>query len=94
MPSNIELSDIEMSIVNAKSREFTILTYINKAKKQYDCVFIDCMPSFGMITVNSLADADNVNIPVQAHYHPDKEHDKAHQDHFKSTYADQSQIAD
>ena len=72
MPANIELSALEMSLVNAMSREFTLRTYVNEAKKNYDVVLIDCMPSLGMITINALAAADSVIIPVQAHYLPAK----------------------
>lgn len=55
MPANIELSAMEMSWVNAMSREFTLRTYVNEVKKNYDTVLIDCMPSLGMITINALA---------------------------------------
>ena len=72
MPANIELSALEMSLVNAMSREFTLRAYVNEAKKNYDAVLIDCMPSLGMITINALAAADSVIIPVQAHYFPAK----------------------
>ena len=72
MPANIELSALEMSLVNAMSREFTLKTYVNEAKQHYDVILIDCMPSLGMITVNALAAADSVIIPVQAHYLPAK----------------------
>ncbi len=72
MPANIELSALEMSLVTAMSREFTLRTYVNEAKKHYDVVLIDCMPSLGMITINALAAADSVIIPVQAHYLPAK----------------------
>ena len=72
MPANIELSALEMSLVNAMSREFTLRTYVNEVKRHYDVVLIDCMPSLGMITVNALAAADSVIIPVQAHYLPAK----------------------
>ena len=46
MPSNIELSAMEMTLVNAMSREFTLRTYVNEAKKNYDVVLIDRVPSF------------------------------------------------
>ena len=68
MPANIELSALEMSLVNAMSREFTLRTYVNEAKKHYDVVLIDCMPSLGMITINALAAADSVLIPTIPHY--------------------------
>lgn len=72
LPSNIELSAMEMTLVTAMSREYTLRSYVNEAKKNYDVVLIDCMPSLGMITINALAAADSVIIPVQAHYLPAK----------------------
>ncbi len=80
MPANIELSALEMSLVNAMSREFTLRTYVNEAK-HYDVVLIDCMLSLGMITINALAAADSVIIPVQAHYLPRQGHDPAYENH-------------
>lgn len=70
IPANIELSGMEMSLVNAMSREFTMRSYLNDLKKDYDYILIDCMPSLGMLTINALAAADSVIIPVQAHYLP------------------------
>lgn len=70
IPANIELSGMEMSLVNAMSREFTMKTYLNELKKDYEYILIDCMPSLGMLTINSLAASDSVIIPVQAHYLP------------------------
>ena len=70
VPANIELSTMEMTLVNAMSREFTMKNYLNRLKKDYDIILIDCMPSLGMLTVNALAAADSVIIPVQAHYLP------------------------
>ncbi len=72
MPANIELSAIEVSLVNTMSREIILRNYLNEVRKNYDYVLIDCMPSLGMITVNALAAADSVIIPVQAHYLPAK----------------------
>ncbi len=72
MPGNIELSAIEVSLVNTMSRETILRTYINTVKDRYDYVLIDCMPSLGMMTINALAAADSVIIPVQAHYLPVK----------------------
>mgnify|MGYP001157662736 FL=1 len=72
MPANIELSAMEVSLVNTMSREIVLRNYLNEVKGKYDYVLIDCMPSLGMITVNALAAADSVIIPVQAHYLPAK----------------------
>jgi chromosome partitioning protein len=72
MPGNIELSAIEVSLVNTMSRETVLRSYINTVKEKYDYVLIDCMPSLGMMTINALAAADSVIIPVQAHYLPAK----------------------
>jgi len=72
MPGNIELSAIEVSLVNTMSRETVLRSYIDTVKPNYDYVLIDCMPSLGMMTINALAAADSVIIPVQAHYLPAK----------------------
>lgn len=72
MPANIELSSMEVSLVNAMSRETILKQYLDTIKKDYDFILLDCMPSLGMLTVNALAAADNVLIPVQAAYLPAK----------------------
>jgi chromosome partitioning protein len=72
LPSSIELSGMEMTLVTAMSREFTLREYLNRVKDGYDYVLIDCMPSLGMITINALAAADSVIVPVQAQYLPAK----------------------
>lgn len=72
VPANIELSGMEVSLVNAMSRESILKQYIDTVKKQYDYVILDCMPSLGMLTINALAAADSVIIPVQAQYLPAK----------------------
>ncbi len=68
LPVNIELSGIEVSLVNIISRETILREYINCVSKEYDYILIDCMPSLGMITINALACADSVIIPVQVAY--------------------------
>ena len=72
VPANIGLSALEVSLVNALSRETILKRYIDMVKDSYDFVLIDCMPSLGMITINALVAADYVLIPVQAHYLPAK----------------------
>lgn len=72
LPANIELSGMEVSLVNAMSRETILKQYLDTMRKQYDFILLDCMPSLGMLTVNALASADSVIIPVQAQYLPAK----------------------
>ena len=72
VPSNLELSALEMSLVTAMSRESVMKNYLSQVKNNYDYVLIDCMPSLGMITLNALTAADSVIIPVQAQYLPAK----------------------
>lgn len=72
IPSNIELSGMEVVLANTMSRETVLRTYLNEIKRQYDYILIDCSPSLGMITLNALTAADKVIIPVQAHFLPVK----------------------
>jgi chromosome partitioning protein len=72
LPGNIELSAVEVTIVNAMSREGILRQYIEQVRKNYDYILIDCMPSLGMMTINALTSADSVIIPVQAQYLPVK----------------------
>lgn len=72
IPSNLDLSSMEASLVNAMSREKVLDTILRDIKSNYDYILIDCMPSLGMLTVNALTAADKVIIPVQAQYLPAK----------------------
>ena len=65
LPANIELSGMEIRLINAMSRESVLRTYINAVKPHYDYILIDCMPSLGIMPLNSLAAADSVIIPSQ-----------------------------
>ena len=68
IPTNLELASMEVSLVNAMSRESTMKNCIEPLKEKYDFILIDCMPSLGMITINALACADKVIIPVQSEF--------------------------
>lgn len=68
IPANITLSGMEVSLVNAMSRETVLRQLLEPLKSQYDYILLDCMPSLGMLTVNALAASDQVLIPVQANY--------------------------
>ena len=72
LPSNLELSAMEMSLVGVMNRERVLKGYVDRIRNSFDYVLIDCMPSLGMITINALAASDSVIIPVQAHYLPAK----------------------
>ena len=68
LPANIELSGLEVTLVNTMSRETILRDYLNSVREQYDVILLDCCPSLGMLTINALAAADEVLIPMQAHY--------------------------
>lgn len=72
MPGNIELSGLEVSLVNVMSREMVLRSYIEIVRDLYDYILIDCTPSLGMMTINALTCADSILIPVQAAYLPVK----------------------
>ena len=68
LPANIELSGVEVTLVNIMSREMVLREYLNSIRDRYDVILLDCCPSLGMLTINALAAADEVIIPAQAHY--------------------------
>ena len=70
IPSSIELSGIEMSLINTMSREFTLKSYLDCIKHEYDNIIIDCPPSLSMLTINALAAADSVICFCQAKFQP------------------------
>ena len=65
IPSNLDLSALAVSLVNAMSREYTMRNCLKDIKNNCDYILIDCMPSLEMITLNAMASADKVIIPVQ-----------------------------
>ena len=69
---DIQLSGMEVSLVNAMSRETILRQYLDTLKGQYSHILIDCQPSLGMLTVNALAAANRIIVPVQAEYLPAK----------------------
>lgn len=72
LPANIELSGLEISIINVMRREMIMSEYLDIVRERYDYILIDCMPALSMITINALACADSILIPVQAAYLPIK----------------------
>ena len=72
IPANLDLSALEMSLVNAMNRESTLKNCLTSLKGNYDYIIIDSQPSLGMLAINVLATADKVIIPVQTQYLPAK----------------------
>ena len=68
IPSNLDLSAMEIPLMSAMNREFVFRNCLKDVKDKYDYILIDCMPSLGMITINALATSDKVIIPVQTQY--------------------------
>ncbi len=65
LPSDINLVGAEVELVSISKREFVMKHVIAQIRDDYDYIFIDCLPSLGLITVNALTAADSVIIPVQ-----------------------------
>jgi len=68
VPSHINLVGTEIELVDVPEREKVMLHALQKVRKKYDYILIDCPPSLGLITLNSLTAADAVLIPVQCEY--------------------------
>ena len=68
MPSNIQLSGYEISLINEYGREVMLKQYIDAVRLNYDYILIDCAPSLSVLTVNALVAADSVLIPTQPQY--------------------------
>lgn len=68
IPSSLNLSALETSLAYAMSREYTLRNCLSVIKDNYDYILLDCQPSLGMLTINALASADSVLIPVQSQY--------------------------
>ena len=69
IPSNISLAGAEFDLYQLDDREYRLKKQLEEIKGKYDYIFIDCPPSLGMITVNALAAADAVIIPMQCEYY-------------------------
>ncbi|MAZ92813.1 MAG: chromosome partitioning protein ParA [Lentimicrobiaceae bacterium] len=68
LPAHIDLVGAEIEIINMPGREKLMANVLEKVKHKYDFIIIDCSPSLGLITVNSLAASDSVIVPVQCEY--------------------------
>ena len=68
MPSNVQLSGLELSLINEYGREIVLKQYIDEVRLNYDYILIDCAPSLSVLTVNALVASDSVLIPTQPQY--------------------------
>ncbi len=68
-PSNINLAGAEIQLVSAVSREYKLKDALEKVKKEFDYILIDCPPSLGLVTLNALTCADSVLVPIQCEYY-------------------------
>lgn len=69
IPSNIHLSGAQMDLLELEGREFVLKNAIAPIRDDFDFIFIDCPPSLGVLTLNSLVAADSVMIPLQCEYY-------------------------
>ena len=69
VPANKLLTGMDMSLISVDDRENVLKEYLELLKDEYSYIIIDCMPSFGMLTVNAMSAADSVLIPVQPQYY-------------------------
>ncbi|MCQ2252301.1 MAG: AAA family ATPase [Bacteroidales bacterium] len=68
LPSTLDLSGAEMELINEAGREYILHEAIASIQDKYDYILIDCPPSLGLLTINALTAANEVYIPLQAHY--------------------------
>lgn len=69
LPSNIDLSGLEIDLRSDPEKDFRLKSLLGEIKVKYDYVFIDCPPSLGILTINALTAADGVLIPLQCEYY-------------------------
>ena len=68
-PSDVRLAGAELELVDVEDREYTLKGVLSKIKDLYDFIIVDCPPSLGILTLNALAAADSVLIPIQCEYY-------------------------
>lgn len=69
IPASVDLSGAEIELVNIEGREKTLKKAIDRLRADYDYIFIDCPPSLGLLTINSLTAVDSVLIPIQCEFY-------------------------
>lgn len=69
LPSNVDLSAVEIEMIDVENKEFVVKNAIQKIRDDYDYVIIDCPPSLSLLTVNAMTTADSVLVPIQCEYY-------------------------
>lgn len=69
IPASVQLAGAEIELVQLEGREKRLKKAIDKIKSNYDYIFIDCPPSLGLLTINSLTAVDSVLIPIQCEFY-------------------------
>jgi len=68
VPANIELSQAQLDLVGAFTREMMLKEMLQPVRQSYDYILVDCLPSLGLLTINALCAADRIIIPLQADF--------------------------
>ena len=69
LPSNVDLSAVEIELIDVDNKEFVVRDAIQKIKDNYDYIIIDCPPSLSLLTINAMTTADSVLVPIQCEYY-------------------------
>lgn len=69
IPSNVQLAGAEIEMIDLDKREFRLKEIVDALKDSYDFIFIDCPPSLGLLTINSLVAVDGILVPIQCEYY-------------------------
>ncbi len=69
MPASVQLAGAEVELIQINGREKRLKRAIDKVKPKYDYIFVDCPPSLGLLTINSLTAVDSVLIPIQCEFY-------------------------
>jgi chromosome partitioning protein len=69
VPSTTDLAGAEIELVSHSTREFRLRDELRRMKREFDFIIVDCPPSLGLLTINALAAADTVLVPIQAEYY-------------------------
>lgn len=69
LPSNVDLSAVEIELIDVDNKEFVVKDAIQKVKDNYDFIIIDCPPSLSLLTINAMTTADSVLVPIQCEYY-------------------------